>query len=381
MANVLGTENSETLNGADGVTNGPDDIYGLGGDDFLYGNGGNDMLKGGAGADSLNGGSGIDTANYTGSDEGVTVNLNTGTGVGGTAEGDTLVNIENLTGSSHNDNLIGDSGANVIDGWDGNDNLFGLGGNDSLIGDTGNDNLKGGGGADSLNGGSGIDTASYVDSSGGVIASLNLGFGQFSDAAGDTYTDIENLTGSSHADTLHGDSGANVLNGQGGNDWLRGFDDKDTLIGSAGNDLLEGDKGKDTLRGGSGNDTLEGGKGNDTLRGGAGNDDLTGNSGKDKFYFDTALNEATNIDDIQDFKANKDKIVLDSDIFSAVGNQIGNGEFVVGNAAQDGNDRIIYNENNGKLFYDSNGSNGGGKVQFAQLDAGLNLDAQDFLVI
>jgi hypothetical protein len=56
MANVVGTDNSETLNGADGVTNRPDEIYGLGGDDFLYGNGGNDMLKGGGkGNDDLTG--------------------------------------------------------------------------------------------------------------------------------------------------------------------------------------------------------------------------------------------------------------------------------------------------------------------------------------
>ncbi|MCP4385793.1 MAG: calcium-binding protein [Hyphomicrobiales bacterium] len=399
MANVVGTDNSETLNGADGVTNGPDDIYGLGGDDFLYGNGGNDMLKGGGGADALNGGSGVDTANYTGSGEGVTVNLNTGTGAGGTAEGDTLVNIENLTGSSHDDILIGNGGANVLDGWDGNDTLIGLGGNDALIGGNGNDVLKGGGGADGLNGGAGVDTASYIDSPGGVTASLTLGFGQFSDAAGDTYTGIENLAGSSHADTLHGDSGDNVLDGGAGEDELKGFDGDDTAIGGAGDDSLKGNDGADTLRGGGGTDTLEGGKGKDdlrgdgkrdfleggkgkdTLRGGKGNDDLTGNSGKDKFTFDTALNASSNVDTINDFKVNKDKIVLDSDIFSSVGNMIGNGELKIGAKAKDSNDYVIYNDSNGRLFYDEDGKGGVDKVQFAQLDSDLNLDSQDFLVI
>jgi hypothetical protein len=43
----------------------------------------------------------------------VTVDLAAGTGLGGDAEGDTLLDIENLDGSGHDDSLTGDSGANI----------------------------------------------------------------------------------------------------------------------------------------------------------------------------------------------------------------------------------------------------------------------------
>ncbi|NGO54217.1 hypothetical protein [Allomesorhizobium camelthorni] len=56
MANVFGTDNPETLDANDGVTNGADTIFGFGGDDTIFGLGGNDELKGGGGADTLNGG-------------------------------------------------------------------------------------------------------------------------------------------------------------------------------------------------------------------------------------------------------------------------------------------------------------------------------------
>src|SRR3546814_5612601 len=75
------------------------------GDDTLDGGNGNDTLTGGAGADALIGGSGTDTASYAGSANGVTVDLTTGTGLGGDAQGDTLSGIENLTGSNYDDTL------------------------------------------------------------------------------------------------------------------------------------------------------------------------------------------------------------------------------------------------------------------------------------
>ena len=89
--------------------------------------------------DTLDGGAGIDTASYGGSLEGIYVDLDLGTATGGDAEGDTLTNIENLTGSDFADTLIGDTQANVLDGGGGNDTLYGGAGNDTLIGGTGND--------------------------------------------------------------------------------------------------------------------------------------------------------------------------------------------------------------------------------------------------
>ena len=59
------------------------------------------------GADALDGGTGTDAADYSGSAAGVTVDLATGTGTGGDAEGDTLSGIENLLGSGLADMLTG----------------------------------------------------------------------------------------------------------------------------------------------------------------------------------------------------------------------------------------------------------------------------------
>src|SRR5262245_43196852 len=114
---IIGTNNGETLKG----TGGADTIMALGG---------NDTLKGLGGADCLDGGDGIDTALYSDSSAAVGVNLATGAGAGGSAEGDTLVNIENVTGSSYNDSLTGDDRANVLTGMGGNDILKGGGGTD-----------------------------------------------------------------------------------------------------------------------------------------------------------------------------------------------------------------------------------------------------------
>ena len=132
---IEGTDNAEVINALDGVTNGNDIIWAYGGNDTISGLGGDDMIKGGGGADTINGGTGSDTAVYIDSSVGVTVSLITGTGAGGTAQGDTLGSIENLSGSNHNDLLIGNNS------------------NNGLFGANGNDTLKGGGGADNLDGG------------------------------------------------------------------------------------------------------------------------------------------------------------------------------------------------------------------------------------
>ncbi len=53
---------------------------------------------------------------------------------GGDATGDTIVNVENITGSSHGDILYGTNDmTNVMNGGDGADFLYGLSGEDTLI--------------------------------------------------------------------------------------------------------------------------------------------------------------------------------------------------------------------------------------------------------
>ena len=71
------------------------------------------------------------------------INLNSGRAVFAGIS-DTLIGIENATGSSGADAITGGSAANVLRGSVGADTLLGLGGNDTLLGDQGNDALDGG---------------------------------------------------------------------------------------------------------------------------------------------------------------------------------------------------------------------------------------------
>ena len=59
------------------------------------------------------------------------------------------------------------------------------------------------------------------------------------DAAGDSYKNIENLTGSSFDDVLTGNKLANVIQGGAGNDTLIGSGGPDTLFGQLGNDVFK----------------------------------------------------------------------------------------------------------------------------------------------
>jgi Ca2+-binding RTX toxin-like protein len=511
MADVYGTNNSETINASDGVTSGADMIFGLDGDDAIYGLGGDDEIKGGGGADYISGGTGTDMATYSDSFVGVVVNLNSGQGFDGTAQGDVLVSIEDVTGSDHADRLIGNNGGNALYGLDDNDILKGFAGNDVLQGGDGDDALTGGTGADVLVGGAGTDTASYEQSAAGIVISLQSFFptGHDGDAEGDQLIDIENVTGSGHADDLRGNSLANVLRGLNGNDFLDGRAGGDSLIGGAGDDTyvvdnlddvvteaggqgvdvvltsvsylltagadvetlattndngttplhLNGNASSNTIRGNNGDNIIVGGLGNDQLigrggndtyyvdsagdtvveaggqgidhvrasvsytlaqgvdvevletnfppnttainltgnasgnlvrgndgnnviNGGDGNDTLVGLGGLDSFLFNTPLNAATNMDAIDYFVVADDTILLDDAIFSALGlGTVGNNQFVVGPAALDANDHIVYNDATGALLYDSDGSGAGAAIQFAQLDAGLALTNLDFLVV
>ena len=259
MARVRGTPGNDTLNRDDGVTDEADDILGLGGDDTIFGFGGNDTINGGdgndviiggLGADTINGGPGIDTARYEDSSEGVLVSLISGTGRGGTAEGDVLINIENVMGSSHDDTLIGDNGANVLNGAGGTDHLWGSLGPDIMIG------------------GAGLDIADYFFSPSGVSVSLTTGLGTGGTAEGDQLAGVEALGGSNFDDSLVGDASDNVLLGAAGDDVLAGLDGKDRLIGGDGNDVVKGAGGIDSLDGGVGDDVLFGGLDIDNLTGG-----------------------------------------------------------------------------------------------------------------
>ncbi|KYO51830.1 hypothetical protein AUP44_07810 [Tistrella mobilis] len=294
---LISIENLEGYNGADIFS-------GDAGVNILRGNAGNDILNGRGGADTLDGGAGSDTASYADSAIGVTIDIG-----GENSEGDTLISIENLTGSAFDDTLSGDQFTNTLTGGAGDDVLAGGDGNDTLIGGDGDDLLRGGNGADILTGGAGIDTASYAGTWGSDITA-NLATGE--NSQNDVLSGIENLIGGQGNDTLTGDDQNNRLEGGDGADTLSGGAGDDVLAGGAGADHMDGGDGFDIgdwsitttnatfdlaqgtssgndvlisiegVIGGSGNDTIIGDAGNNLLIGGAGGDDITGGAGDDE---------------------------------------------------------------------------------------------------
>src|ERR1044072_8132395 len=96
--------------------------------------------------------------------------------------------------------------------------------------------------------GAGIDTASYATSTAAVTGNLLTPASNAGDAAGDTYSGIENVTGGTAIDNLTGGANANTLDGGAGNDIINGGDGNDILIGGAGGDPPDGGDRPDTRR-------------------------------------------------------------------------------------------------------------------------------------
>ncbi len=303
---------------------GSDDLlFGGAGDDVIIAGAGNDAITGGEGADQIDGGAGTDYVGFQVSSEAVEVNLDTGLGRGGDAEGDTFVNIENVRGSDHDDTITGDSGRNRLVGRDGDDVLNGGAGNDVLLG---------GRGADVIDGGDGDrDAVEFSGATAGIIINLETGETAGDFAVGDQIINTEFVYGSSFDDEITGDANTNRLVGRDGDDILNGGAGNDVLVGGFGADLLVGgsgdrdaadysgasvgvgidltlggfsgeadgdtfsgiefvygsdfddtiigDAGKNRLIGGDGDDTLSGGDGEDYYVGGLGADTIDGGAG------------------------------------------------------------------------------------------------------
>ncbi len=221
----------------------------------LNGGLGNDTLAGGAGGDVLNGGSGThDAADYSDSNAAVVVSIGgVPSASGGHATGDTFIGIEDLTGSAFGDTISGNSAQNILIGGNGADTLSASNNNDQLFGGNGDDVLNGGVGADIIDGGANVDTVSFAGIGARIVLTLLNGAGTATGSgqgAGDTITNIENITGTSFNDILTGDANANTILGGAGNDTLNGGGGADTISGQGGLDVINGGAGDDTLIGG-----------------------------------------------------------------------------------------------------------------------------------
>jgi Ca2+-binding RTX toxin-like protein len=287
------------------------------------GNALNNILFANAGNNILNGGAGTDTVSYQYAGALVRANLALTTAqVTGGSGTDTLIAIENLTGSRYNDTLTGNSGSNILDGGLGNDTMIGGLGNDTYVVNVLTDVVTelAGQGTDLVQ--SAI-TYSLVDTDG---AAANGG-------------NVENLTLTGTAN-----------------------------INGTGNTL---------------NNTLTGNSGNNILNGGLGNDTLIGGTGSDTFLFSTALNAATNNDTITDFAHDTDKCWLENAVFTTLGvtGVLAADNFSATGTAADANDYILYNTTSGALLYDADGNGAGVAVQFATLTTKPTITATDFMVV
>ncbi|WP_372095064.1 hypothetical protein [Tistrella mobilis] len=357
-----------------------DNLRGNNGSNELFGGAGDDLLNGRAGADRLDGGSGRDTATYASSKNAVVLDLVTGRGTGGDAEGDQLTSIEILVGSSSADRLSGRENA------------------EDLRGGAGDDVLRGRGGADLLDGGTGRDIADYGDSAAGVAVDLQAGRGSSGDAAGDRLSSIEvvvgsgredKLLGSANADSLYGGRGNDMLAGRAGSDLLDGGAGVDTasyagssaavqldlmagrgrggdaegdrlvaienLIGSAQGDMLVGSNAANRLDGGNGNDTLIGRGGADILVGGAGSDLVSYADSASRVTVDLATGSGSGGDAAGDSLSSVERLLgsaFDDRLWGAIGDDIlsgGNGnDMLTGRGGKDqlvggaGADRFVY---------------------------------------
>lgn len=251
-----------------------------------------------------------------------------------------------LSRQSEGFGVTGGVGADTITGGQGADDVFGGAGDDLFQGFDED-------GMDVWIGGDGTDTISFDGVAAAVTIDLSAGIATGATIGTDRLAMIENAMGGSAADVLTGDAGAN------------------------------------RLEGGAGDDSIDGGAGNDRIVGGEGFDVLTGGDGDDHFCFSGPGGGA---DIITDFRpGDRVEITASEFLFGLSNEQVANGSwFFRGLAAQDMDDRLIYDRDSGYLVYDSNGSDEGGSVaQIARFasdedlssgSGGRDLDWSDFFL-
>jgi len=256
---------NDTLDG--GGQGGDDSIQGGTGEDSLFGGVGNDIIDdSGTTADTIDGGDGND--------------IITAGGDGGNDE---------IFGGADNDTLDGDNGNDTLNGGIGDDQLSGDAGNDTLISSAGDDVNFGGTGDDTFivsdnsetetitggeDAGDGdIDVIDFATptSTAGVTVDFNGDEAGTYDFDGTTasgsFTEIERLVGTDHADTvdLTGDSAGITVETGAGNDTITTGQGDDDIAAGTGSDTiaLNNDFGQDTIVGGEDAGSGEAAQGDD----------------------------------------------------------------------------------------------------------------------
>lgn len=254
---------------------------------------------------------------------------------------------DDIEGRGGSDYLYGLDGNDFIDGGVGDDFLFGGNGDDTLVGGKGADVMEGGPGSDEFRGGKGSDTVDYSTSTTGVLAYLATNQSGY-DATGDSYTNVENVVGSAYTDYLQNSKGGDAMGGSGA----------DTLYGGGANGSTE-DGGR--VRGDAGIDTLNMLYGNTTAW----------------------LQNGQGYDYVDQFVENEDNFFIDLSDFG-LGASFDVNELVNSNSvtAIGSNAQFIYDGDDSRLYFDSNGTTGGGLILIADLTNSTvingTLDVADF---
>ncbi|MBF9234162.1 calcium-binding protein [Microvirga alba] len=359
-------------------------IYGLLGSDRIEGRDGNDRLSGNDGADKLYGGLGNDDL-YGGAGKDKLY---------GDDGDDHLIGDDGndqLWGDLGDDSLLGGTGNDRLDGGKGNDYLSGDTGNDRLYGDDGNDIIYGGDGADLLSGGAGDDVLD-----GGVDLFRDNLFG----GAGDdviTVHDLDIAQGGTGVDTLAiaimdypvltppvpitvnlskitGSSAKSI-----GYHGIKAaqFEKADASIYyAAPGSLVLGTKGNDAIRvvGSAQGITINGGAGDDKISAGDGNT-VIGGAGSDLFQLDLYDRKST----ILDFTSKKDFILVEgtSGFFDLdLKNPLVTGAEPVATSTKG---QFLYDTDDGRLFYDQDGTGALEAILLVTLANKAKLSAASFI--
>lgn len=186
------------------------------------------------------------------------------------------------------------------------------------------------------------------------------------------------ISSTAYAAIIDGTPGNDQKFGTNGNDTIKGLAGDDFLNGLGGSDLILGGNENDVLFGFSANDVLNGGNGNDDLEGGTGFDAMTGGTGADRFIV-RRLTEGLDI--ITDFVPADDTIVATISFGGGIGTgTLDANKFRIGSAAADADDRFIYNNATGDLFFDPDGTGLSGQLLVAALSANLPMTNNDIFV-
>ena len=154
-----------------------------------------------------------------------------------------------------------------------------------------------------------------------------------------------------------------------------------SLTGNEFNNLISGGDGNDILIGGAGSDMIYGNAGTDRIVGGSGIDTLFGNVGADVFVLTPTYADR---DVIRDFEA-ADQLEVSASLFGGglAAGSLGANQFTSNGTgvASTTDQRFIYNNTNGVLYFDADGSGATARVQIATLTGVPGLTAIDFTVV